>query len=66
MMDIEPAYSNFISCDRSGRRNAVHDIQGDVTSIDLRKLAGSINELSIEGTGEYPVQAQGQDGTTPS
>ncbi|XP_077473604.1 cAMP-dependent protein kinase inhibitor gamma [Stigmatopora argus] len=28
MMDVETSYSDFINCDRSGRRNAVPDIAG--------------------------------------
>ncbi|XP_025045032.2 cAMP-dependent protein kinase inhibitor gamma isoform X2 [Pelodiscus sinensis] len=52
VMEIEPAYADFISCDRTGRRNAIHDIQGDATAISMRKLAGDIGELSIEGAGE--------------
>ncbi|KAM9121615.1 cAMP-dependent protein kinase inhibitor gamma isoform 2-T6 [Pangshura tecta] len=51
-MEIEPSYTDFISCDRTGRRNAIHDIQGDATSVNMRKLTGDIGELSIEGAGE--------------
>uniref|UniRef100_A0A8C0J5E6 cAMP-dependent protein kinase inhibitor gamma n=1 Tax=Chelonoidis abingdonii TaxID=106734 RepID=A0A8C0J5E6_CHEAB len=74
-MEIEPSYTDFISCDRTGRRNAIHDIQGDATSISMRKLAGDIGELSIEGAGESAAAAaekepearlEGQDGIPPS
>lgn len=77
-MEIEPSYTDFISCDRTGRRNAIHDIQGDTTSISMRKLAGDIGELSIEGAGNQAAAAaaasekepearlEGQDGTAPS
>ncbi|XP_024079064.1 cAMP-dependent protein kinase inhibitor gamma isoform X1 [Trachemys scripta elegans] len=73
-MEIEPSYTDFISCDRTGRRNAIHDIQGDATSISMRKLAGDIGELSIEGAGnqaaasekEPEARLEGQDGTPPS
>ncbi|XP_043351540.1 cAMP-dependent protein kinase inhibitor gamma isoform X2 [Dermochelys coriacea] len=51
-MEIEPSYTDFISCDRTGRRNAIHDIQGDSTTISMRKLAGDISKLSIEGAGK--------------
>ncbi|XP_039354624.1 cAMP-dependent protein kinase inhibitor gamma isoform X1 [Mauremys reevesii] len=76
VMEIEPSYTDFISCDRTGRRNAIHDIQGDTTSISMRKLAGDIGELSIEGAGNQAAAAgsekepearlEGQDGTAPS
>lgn len=56
-MEVEATYSDFISCDRAGRRNAVHDIQGDASAISMRKLAGNISELSIEGSGEWTVEA---------
>ncbi|XP_053902254.1 LOW QUALITY PROTEIN: cAMP-dependent protein kinase inhibitor gamma [Malaclemys terrapin pileata] len=70
-MEIEPSYTDFISCDRTGRRNAIHDIQGDATSISMRQLAGDIGELSIEGAGnqaaasekEPEARLEGQDGT---
>ncbi|XP_062871866.1 cAMP-dependent protein kinase inhibitor gamma [Trichomycterus rosablanca] len=29
MMDVESSYSDFINCDRTGRRNAVPDIKGE-------------------------------------
>uniref|UniRef100_A0A8C3S1X5 cAMP-dependent protein kinase inhibitor gamma n=2 Tax=Chelydra serpentina TaxID=8475 RepID=A0A8C3S1X5_CHESE len=75
-MEIEPSYTDFISCDRTGRRNALHDIQGDATTISMRKLAGDIGELSIEGAGNQDAAAasekepearlEGQNGTPPS
>lgn len=51
-MDSEPAYSNFITSDRSGRRNAVHELQGDATALSLQKLVGSMEDVAIEGGGE--------------
>uniref|UniRef100_A0A8D2L7C3 cAMP-dependent protein kinase inhibitor gamma n=1 Tax=Varanus komodoensis TaxID=61221 RepID=A0A8D2L7C3_VARKO len=51
-MDTEPAYSDFISCDRSGRRNAVHELQGDATALKLEKLASTIVDISIAKEGE--------------
>ncbi|NWI18917.1 IPKG inhibitor, partial [Crypturellus soui] len=52
-MEVESTtYTDFISCDRAGRRNAVHDIQGDTTALSMRKLTGDISDLSIEGAGE--------------
>lgn len=52
-MEVESStYTDFISCDRAGRRNAVHDIQRDANTISMRKLTKDIGELGVEGAGE--------------
>lgn len=71
----EPAFSNFITCHRAGRRNAVHDLQGDATRLNLEKLAGTMDEISIaegENQGEAAatekelgMTAKSQDGSPP-
>ncbi|XP_071429169.1 cAMP-dependent protein kinase inhibitor gamma [Pithys albifrons albifrons] len=49
-MEVESStYTDFISCDRAGRRNAVHDIQRDATTISMRKLTEELGDLSVEG-----------------
>ncbi|NXE42544.1 IPKG inhibitor, partial [Ptilorrhoa leucosticta] len=52
-MEVESStYSDFISCDRAGRRNAVHDIQREATTISMRKLTEDMGDLAVEGAGE--------------
>ncbi|KAK2529247.1 Pkig [Columba livia] len=52
-MEVESStYTDFISSDRAGRRNAVYDIQQEATTISMRKLTGDIGNLSVEGPGE--------------
>ncbi|XP_066480798.1 cAMP-dependent protein kinase inhibitor gamma [Tiliqua scincoides] len=63
----EPAFSDFISCHRTGRRNAVHDLQGDATRLNLEKLAGTMDEISIaEGESQGEADAtEKEPGMTP-
>ncbi|NXX91037.1 IPKG inhibitor, partial [Centropus bengalensis] len=52
-MEVESnTYTDFISCDRAGRRNAEHDIQRDASTISMRKLIGDLGDLAVEEAGE--------------
>ncbi|KAM6113176.1 cAMP-dependent protein kinase inhibitor gamma [Pterocles gutturalis] len=49
-MEVESStYTDFIACDRAGRRNAVHDIQQEATTISMRKLTEDLCDLAVEG-----------------
>ncbi|XP_053575871.1 cAMP-dependent protein kinase inhibitor gamma [Bombina bombina] len=48
-MDIESAYTEFISCDRTGRRNAVPDIKGEGSTTGMRDLSENMGDLAIQG-----------------
>ncbi|KAJ8369695.1 hypothetical protein SKAU_G00097230 [Synaphobranchus kaupii] len=54
MMDVETSYSEFITCDRTGRRNAVPDIKEEGVAVgtsELTKDMAQINLKSTEGEG---------------
>ncbi|XP_061590662.1 cAMP-dependent protein kinase inhibitor gamma [Cololabis saira] len=60
MMDVETSYSDFINCDRTGRRNAVPDIAGQ------GKAAASTSELSKDMAEMDLKAAGGEPGPSPA
>ncbi|XP_075427434.1 cAMP-dependent protein kinase inhibitor gamma [Ascaphus truei] len=74
-MDTESAYSDFISCDRTGRRNAVPDIKGECSTTSMKDLSGDLGDLAIEGAegqgdaasldSEQEQRADAEDGSSP-
>ncbi|XP_056404459.1 cAMP-dependent protein kinase inhibitor gamma [Hyla sarda] len=75
-MDVESTYSEFITCDRAGRRNAVPDIKEESSTPGVRELSENMGDLSIQGAeGQAEAAAsnsgqeqtpEAQDGSTPS
>ncbi|XP_058499420.1 cAMP-dependent protein kinase inhibitor gamma [Solea solea] len=60
MMDVETSYSDFINCDRTGRRNAVPDIVGQGAA------AGSTSELTKDLAEMDLKAADGEPGASPA
>ncbi|XP_028310001.1 cAMP-dependent protein kinase inhibitor gamma isoform X1 [Gouania willdenowi] len=61
MMDVETSYSDFINCDRTGRRNAVPDIAGE------GKGAPSTSELTKDmAEMDLKAAAEGDAGASPA
>ncbi|XP_037629275.1 cAMP-dependent protein kinase inhibitor gamma isoform X1 [Sebastes umbrosus] len=61
MMDVETSYSDFINCDRTGRRNAVPDIAGEGEG----EGAASTSELTKD-LAEMDLKAAGVPGASPA
>ncbi|XP_054636550.1 cAMP-dependent protein kinase inhibitor gamma [Dunckerocampus dactyliophorus] len=59
MMDVETSYSDFINCDRTGRRNAVPDIAGE------GKVAASTSEVTKDLAG-MELKDAGEPGASPA
>ncbi|KAF7209108.1 cAMP-dependent protein kinase inhibitor gamma [Nothobranchius furzeri] len=60
MMDVETSYSDFINCDRTGRRNAVPDITGEESDVTSRsEITKELAEMNLQG-------AEGNPGASPA
>lgn len=59
MMDVETSYSDFITCDRTGRRNAVPDIAGEGASVSTSELTKDMGEMDLKAA------AEGEPGPSP-
>ncbi|XP_035501931.2 cAMP-dependent protein kinase inhibitor gamma isoform X2 [Scophthalmus maximus] len=55
MMDVETSYSDFINCDRTGRRNAVPDIAGEgKAGASTSELTKDLAEMDLKAAGGDP------------
>lgn len=69
MMDVEASYSEFISCDRTGRRNAVPDISPEGTvAASTSELSQDLEGMDLNSKGEEPgaspaAEAEGSSGS---
>lgn len=53
MMDVETSYSDFINCDRTGRRNAVPDIAGEeAVGASTSDLTKDLAEMDLKAAGQ--------------
>ncbi|XP_026187284.1 cAMP-dependent protein kinase inhibitor gamma [Mastacembelus armatus] len=60
MMDVETSYSDFINCDRTGRRNAVPDISGEGAVVaSTSELTKDLQEMDLKSS-------EGDPGASPT
>ncbi|KAL1020622.1 hypothetical protein UPYG_G00002560 [Umbra pygmaea] len=67
MMDVEAttSYSEFINCDRTGRRNAVPDIQGQGAVASTSELTKDMEGMDLKTAGESSASpSPGAEGST--
>ncbi|XP_041955499.1 cAMP-dependent protein kinase inhibitor gamma isoform X1 [Alosa alosa] len=50
MMDVEASYSDFITCDRTGRRNAVPDITEEAQTVGTGDLTKDMAQMDLKPT----------------
>uniref|UniRef100_A0A3B5MMR0 Protein kinase (cAMP-dependent, catalytic) inhibitor gamma n=1 Tax=Xiphophorus couchianus TaxID=32473 RepID=A0A3B5MMR0_9TELE len=60
MMDVETSYSDFINCDRTGRRNAVPDITGEgAATASTSELTKDMAEMDLKAAGGPTLVREG-------
>ncbi|XP_062834959.1 cAMP-dependent protein kinase inhibitor gamma [Anolis carolinensis] len=64
-MDSEADYSEFIGCDRSGRRNAIPDLQGDSAALKMEKLASTMDDIALAEETQVTDDSEKKPGMTP-
>lgn len=53
-MDVGTSYSEFINCDRTGRRNAVPDIEGtEAAGASTSELSKDLAEMDLKAAGQH-------------
>ncbi|KAI4876321.1 hypothetical protein NFI96_027855 [Prochilodus magdalenae] len=70
MMDVESSYSDFINCDRTGRRNAVPDIKGEGGAGGASELTKDMAQMDLkagetDAAGAPAPEAQASGGQEP-
>ncbi|XP_051962165.1 cAMP-dependent protein kinase inhibitor gamma-like [Xyrauchen texanus] len=50
MADVETSYSEFINCDRTGRRNAVPDIKGEGVVAGISEITKDMAQMDLKAT----------------
>lgn len=60
MTDVESTYEDFIASERSGRRNALHDILGVPGDLKPSDLAHRLSELNVNKIGAADDAEKGQ------
>ncbi|KAM8731860.1 cAMP-dependent protein kinase inhibitor alpha [Acanthopagrus latus] len=58
MTDVEATYEDFIASRRSGRRNAIHDIQAAAGGQGPADLSQSLAQLNINKSGDESEDAE--------
>lgn len=61
MMDVEASYSDFISSDRTGRRNAVPDITEEAQMVSTGDLTKDMAKMDLKPTEMDPATSPAQE-----
>ncbi|KAG7524257.1 hypothetical protein JOB18_009380 [Solea senegalensis] len=63
MTDVEVTYEDFIASRRSGRRNAVHEIQAAAGAQGPSDLSQSLAQLNVNQSGEKGEDVEQSQGS---